>query len=448
MGIAGFAVESLSLEDLELAGKVRELLLVREVRPPDWRDTHPESRRKFYDAVRGALIQLDGKDINRRAQRISDALSGVGLLEPLLRDPLVEEIFVRNGQVALERDGQFISLGMLAPDAYFYDLTVQIADQSGNTLRPDRPAVLTDLPSGERFTAIVPPLSIAGTAINVRTFGRRVRTMQDLEQAGTFSNQPVASPPNRTEIRNEDFEDKITSLQTPAARYLVWLVARRAGSLLIAGEFSGGKTTLLNALSEFIPPAVPVAALETFRELDLQHGFPLRVVAPVELPPGQPGVTLDWVLNVIYTRMNPGMILVGEVVSAEALQFLKAAGLGRKAITTIHGDSVEAALQRLEQLTLEAQPELGLAAVRSMIALALDVVAVMSRCPRSGGGIERLLREVVLIRGLDEYGHYRLERLFSSGGGVMERRQQMEDTWQALSEIASNSMHLPRREGN
>jgi pilus assembly protein CpaF len=64
---------------------------------------------------------------------------------------------------------------------------------------------------------------------------------------------------------------------------------------MIAGEMGSGKTTLLNALSGFLPVSAPIAALETFRELEIQHPFLLRTVAPAELSPGTPGVTLDWV---------------------------------------------------------------------------------------------------------------------------------------------------------
>ena len=120
------------------------------------------------------------------AQIVTDALSGVGLLDQLLRDPYVEEIFVRKGEVAVEYDGAFHSLGKLADDRYFEDLAIHVADQGGATLRGDRPAVLIDLPGGERFTAIVPRLSTEGTAINIRTFGRRVKTLEEMERTGTF----------------------------------------------------------------------------------------------------------------------------------------------------------------------------------------------------------------------------------------------------------------------
>ena len=172
-----------------------------------------------------------------------------------------------------------------------------------------------------------------------------------------------------------------------------------------------GKTTLLNALSGFLPVTAPVATLETFRELEIQHPFLLRAVAPAELASGTPGVTLDWVLNVIYTRMNPAAILIGEVVGAEALQYLKATCLGRKAYTTIHGGSVEEALMRLEQLALASAPELGLPAIRAMVATGVDVVALMGRV-RKKDRMERVLGAIAIVDGLDPQGNYRLRYLY------------------------------------
>ncbi|NLI08436.1 MAG: Flp pilus assembly complex ATPase component TadA, partial [Thermotogaceae bacterium] len=338
------------------------------------------------------------------------------------RDPYVEEIFVRNGEVAVEYDGSFYHLGKLADDSYFENLAVHVADQGGATLRGDRPAVLIDLPGGERFTAIVPRLSTEGTAINIRTFGRRVRTLEEMEQTGTFAKcdptsigllQTFTSPAEK-DTRSE-LTYRIQSLKDTPDRFLAWMVANLAGSLMIAGEMGSGKTTLLNALSGFLPVSAPIAALETFRELEIQHPFLLRTVAPAELSPGTPGVTLDWVLNVIYTRMNPAAILVGEVVGNEALQFLKATCLGRKALTTIHGGTIEESLMRLEQLALAAAPELGLSAVRSMVAMGLDVVALMGRVNRSGR-VQRTLQAIATIKGINAKGDYCLNYLYRAEG--------------------------------
>lgn len=420
--------------DLALIERVREELVQRGINPPGWRETDPSVRQRFFDEVRSILIDWNApahsaggqgenrSSVNRKAQIITDALSGVGLLDQLLRDPYVEEIFVRNGDVAVEYDGTFYHLGKLAADRYFENLAIHVADQGGATLRGDRPAVLIDLPGGERFTAIVPRLSTEGTAINIRTFGRRVRTLEEMEQSGAFSRfdhtpldtaQNFASGSQNHSTRQ--LQKRVQSLQNPPDRFLAWLVSTLSGTLMIAGEMGSGKTTLLNALSGFLPESAPIAALETFREIEIQHPFLLRAVAPAELSPGTPGVTLDWILNVIYTRMNPAAILVGEVVGNEALQFLKAACLGRKALSTIHGGSIEEALMRLEQLALAAAPELGLSAVRSMVAMGVDVVALMGRVNQSGR-VQRALQAIATIQGMDPDGNYRLKYLYRADG--------------------------------
>lgn len=434
-------IRPLNQNDLKLIERVREELVRRGINPPSWRESDPEKRRRFFDEVRSILIDQsetrsvlrDRTAVNRNAQIITDALSGVGLLDQLLRDPYVEEIFVRNGYVAVEYDGTFHHLGKLADDSYFENLAVHVADQGGATLRGDRPAVLIDLPGGERFTAIVPRLSSEGTAINIRTFGRRVRTLEEMEKTGTFARRNLSLSGSLDDIADPEQQCRIQRLQNTPDRFLAWLVATLSGSLMIAGEMGSGKTTLLNALSGFLPTTAPLAALETFRELEIQHPFLLRAVAPAELPPGTPGVSLDWVLNVIYTRMNPAAILVGEVVGPEALQFLKATCLGRKALTTIHGGTVEEALMRLEQLALASAPELGLDAVRSMVAMGLDVVALMGRVNQSGR-VQRTLQAIAVIQGLDERGNYRLNYLYRAEG---ERSMPVfEEAFQSMEELA------------
>lgn len=408
-------IEPLSPTDLEMISRVREELVFQSIKPPSWRDMDPVKRRRFFDEVRAVLIDLGGNrtNVNRDAQIVTDALSGVGLLDQLLRDPYVEEIFVRKGGVAVEYDGAFHYLGKLADDRYFEDLAIHVADQGGATLRGDRPAVLIDLPGGERFTAIVPRLSTEGTSINIRTFGRRVKTLEEMERSGTFSKRGSSMQGCLEDIADPEIRSRIAGLQKGPDRFLAWVAATLSGSILVAGEMGSGKTTLLNALSGFLPRQAPVAALETFRELEIQHPFLLRAVAPAELPEGATGVTMDWVLDIIYTRMNPAAILVGEVVGPEALQFLKATCLGRKALTTIHGGTVEEALMRLEQLALATAPELGLQAVRSMIAMGLDVIALMGRVARNGR-VERTLQAIALIDGINERGAYQLKYLYQA----------------------------------
>jgi len=408
-------IAPLSADDLALIQRTRESLVQKAVKPPSWREMDAQKRRQFYDEVRSILIE-QGESVsivNRQAQIVTDALSGIGLLDQLLRDPFVEEIFVRNGEVAVEYDGTFYHLGKLADDRYFEDLAVHVADQGGATIRGDRPAVLIDLPGGERFTAIIPRLSTEGTAINIRTFGRRIKTLEQMEKVGTFAKRNIALDNLLGRVTDPGVQNRIRQLHEAPDRFLAWTAATLSGSILVAGEMGSGKTTLLNALSGFLPAYAPIAGPATVRELEIQRPFLLRAVAPADLPEGTPGVTLDWVLNVIYTRMNPAAILVGEVVGPEALQFLKATCLGRKALTTIHGGTVEEALMRLEQLALATAPELGVAAIRSMVALGVDVVALMGRV-RKGDRVERALQAIAVLDGLDDQGGYQLRYLYQA----------------------------------
>ena len=112
--------------------RVREKL-VGAIKPPSWRDvTRPDAGASLTRS--GSVLIDQGGDkcnVNRDAQIVTDALSGVGLLDQLLRDPYVEEIFVRKGEVAVEYDGAFHSLGKLADDRYFEDLAIHVADQGG-----------------------------------------------------------------------------------------------------------------------------------------------------------------------------------------------------------------------------------------------------------------------------------------------------------------------------
>jgi Flp pilus assembly CpaF family ATPase len=158
----------------------------RKIRPPEWHDESPESRQRFFDAVRGTLIQyVSQADLAESATRLCDALTGVGVLQPFLRLEGVEEIYVRGERVAVERNGRLEHVGELAPAAYFEQMIRRVADATGKPLSPLNLTLLVDLPGGERFTAILPPLSDA-PCINIRCFGRNIQNLEALEERGTF----------------------------------------------------------------------------------------------------------------------------------------------------------------------------------------------------------------------------------------------------------------------
>jgi hypothetical protein len=170
---------------LDMAPQVEELILDRGVTVPGWH-AEDETRRRFTDQVAKLLVEsrLVTRDdqVIDASQTLSQAITGLGLLQEYLSRPGVEEIIVRNGEVLLEEKGRIVNLGSLASDAYFERVARKAADLGGRGMKADRPFVLVDLPGGARFTAMIPPLSIEGTAINVRVF----RSDNDTGEPGQF----------------------------------------------------------------------------------------------------------------------------------------------------------------------------------------------------------------------------------------------------------------------
>jgi pilus assembly protein CpaF len=422
MGDARDAVTVQGLEeaDLKLLSFVQESLLSHGTGVPAWGETDSGALRMFHDQVRQLLrSHIPPSKLDAAARRLADSLCGIGLLEQFLRQPDVEEVYVRHGEVAIERGGRLERQVLHAPDAYWESLVKRVADQRGQAISPRHRAVLVDLPTGERFTGMLPPLADA-PAINIRRYGTKEMGLPQLRSLGAFrQHQP------RFTGSLEDILDPVTRARVAALsedspeRFLAWVVAAQAGNILIAGEFSSGKTTLLNALSKYFPSRCPLAILETFRELQPpEELYQLRAIAPSMLLPGQEEVaTMDWVLNVVYTRTNPAAILLSEIVSpGEAMQFLMAANLGRRAYSTIHGGTVQAALRRLEKFALQEQSEIGREVVRELISGGVNLVVHLSRNPQKEA-VYRFVSEIALITGVAPDGGYQLERLYSGWTG-------------------------------
>ena len=190
-----------------------------------------------------------------------------------------------------------------------------------------------------------------------------------------------------------------------------------SASLLISGEFSSGKTTLLGALASLVPPQVQIAVVESFQELQLSHPHPLRVVVPDDRPDFP---DMDEVLNVVLTRMRPDLLLIGEIVRAEAPRFLDAVNLGKRAWSTIHAGHALGALYRLETKALASG--LPHRAIREQIALSVNLVIQLAV---TAG--RRQIAEVAIVRGLDEQGDYELQYL--PVGRVTADQERLASLW-------------------
>ena len=239
--------------------------------------------------------------------------------------------------------------------------------------RVDEASPLCDarLADGSRVNVVIPPLSLGGPCLTIRRFRREGFSLRDLVSGGTLSPE--------------------------LAEFLALCVAARA-SLLVSGGTGSGKTTTLNALSGAIPGEERIVTIEDAAELRLRQRHVVRLEARPPNLEGRGEVTIrQLVRNAL--RMRPDRIVVGEVRGPEALDMLQALNTGHDgSLTTVHANSPEDALRRVETLALMAGVGLPHAAVRDQAASALDLVVHQTRLPGGARAVDSVT-EVVRVAG-------------------------------------------------
>jgi pilus assembly protein CpaF len=364
----------------QIATQVQDYCVAKEIPVPRWRSAQESEQFSFRANVLRAIkelgISVDERQIQSVAEIVSKRIIGLGVLHPYLEQDDIEEIIVRNGYVTIERDGSLEPVGFIAPDGYFYRLARRIADMEGKGLGAAEPMIKVGLPDGSRFAATIPPLSREGTAINIRRFAKKKLRLEDLVE------------------RNSCDEETIDFL------------AKVANSMKVSVVFSGrpgaGKTTWLNAFSHHLPERAQVSVVETFEELQpqIEHYHHLVVEEETE--------EMSEAINTTVLRMRPDVLMIGEVVSGEAVQYILALNLGIVSHTTTHSQSARMALARLENLARRSFP---VEELRPVIGLGLGMVVHLAKdYDPAAGAYRRYMRELLAVDGY-EAGHYVLTSL-------------------------------------
>ncbi len=334
----------------ELAGSLRDRLLGEAGRRGGGGDLHARIR-ELVDREAG-LLDDDARE--RLATRIAERSFGLGPLEPLLGDPTVDEVMVNGpGQVWVERDGR------IEPTAARFDGEPDLRHAIERILAPlgrrvDEAEPLCDarLPDGSRVNVVVAPLALDGSVLTIRRFRPRGFGPDDLVANGTWAG------PLHDLLRN---------------------AVRARCNLLISGGTGSGKTTTLNALTEFIDEHERIVTIEDAAELRLRHAHVVRLEARPASLEGRGEVTVRRLVRNAL-RMRPDRIVVGEVRGAEALDMLSAMSSGHDgSLSTVHAGSPEEALRRVETLALMAGLGLPHEAIREQVAGALDLVVHQAR---------------------------------------------------------------------
>jgi pilus assembly protein CpaF len=299
-------------------------------------------------------VPMTTAEQNKIVEEVLDEVLGLGPLEPLLKEPSISDILV-NGfdKVYIERNGKLALTAVRFKDnAHLLHIIEKIVSQVGRRIDEAQPIVDARLSDGSRVNAIIPPLALDGPALSIRRFGRHVITSDEMIQ-------------NRT-------------LTLGMLRFLAACVQSKT-TVLISGGTGSGKTTMLNALSRFIPEEERIVTIEDTAELQLQQ----RHLVKFETRP--PNLNKEGGINqrqLVRTalRMRPDRIIVGECRGAEALDMLQAMNTGVEgSMSTVHANSPKDAFSRLEAMVLMADLQMPTKVILQQLSSAVRMVVQVSR---------------------------------------------------------------------
>jgi Flp pilus assembly CpaF family ATPase len=304
-------------------------------------------------------------------REILNLLCGFGPLQDLLELPNCSEIMVvQKDLIYIERDGKLERLHRtFISDDILLGVIQRIVEPLGRRVDRSTPLVDARLPDGSRVNAIIPPLAVRGPCLTIRRFSKDPLTAQNLISFGSI---------------------------TPAALAFLEGCVRARKNLVVSGGTGSGKTSLLNILSSFIASDERIVTIEDSAELQLRQP---HVVTLETRPPnveGKGAYTIrDLVKNAL--RMRPDRIVVGECRGGEALDMLQAMNTGHDgSLTTVHANTPEDALLRLETMVLQAV-DLPVRAIRDQIEAAIHVIVQTARLP-SG---KRMVTRIAEVVGVD-----------------------------------------------
>ncbi len=305
------------------------------------------------EQTRGQYFPIQEKI--QMAQQVYSSIRGFGVLDSIISDDTITEVMINGADdIFIEKDGKLHKL-----DARFEnqkrleDIIQRIVGMAGREVNQSNPICDTRLPDGSRVNVVLPPIALCGPTMTIRKFSKTPMTIEKLIQYGSIT---------------EEIAKKLEVLVK--AKY----------NIFISGGTGSGKTTFLNALSNYIPKDERIITIEDSAELQIK-GIE-NLVSMETRNSNASGVGEITIRDLIKTslRMRPERIIVGEVRGAEALDMLQAMNTGHDgSLSTGHANSTEDMLSRLETMVLQGSAGLPLQAIRQQIASAVDIIIHLSR---------------------------------------------------------------------
>ena len=319
------------------------------------------------------------------AEQIYSSIRGFGLLDSIMTDDNITEVMINGPKnIFVEEAGKVRKIERtFESERKLRDVIQRIVAQAGREVTEANPIVDTRLPNGSRVNVVLPPISLNGSIVTIRKFSKEPMTMKKLIEYGSL-NEGIAS--------------------------LLELLIRARYNIFVCGGPGSGKTTFLNALSNFIPKDERIITIEDSAELQIEGVQNLVSLETRNANSSGAGEVNIRDLIKSSLRMRPDRIIVGEVRGGEALDMLQAMNTGHDgSLSTGHANSTFDMMNRLETMVLQGAEGLPLMAIRQQIGSALDIVIHLSRLRDHS----RKTMEITEVLGVNANGEYMLNPIFT-----------------------------------
>lgn len=328
-------------------------------------------------------IYLDLNARNDIIERVYGSIRGFGILDVIMKDDSITEVMI-NGykEIFVEKEGRVIKIDEeFESEERLADIIQKIVGQTGREVNQANPIVDTRLPDGSRVNVVLSPISLKGHAVTIRKFSKKPMTIERLLGYKAITEE--------------------------AADFLRNLVHSKY-NIIVSGGTGSGKTTFLNAISNFIPKDERVITIEDSAELQINEVDNLISLETRNSNSAGSGRISIRDLIKSSLRMRPERIIVGEVRGEEAIDMLQAMNTGHDgSLSTAHANTAYDMLSRLEVMVLLGSENLPLNAIRKQIASSVDIIVQLSRL-RDGS---RKVVEICEILGVED-GEIQLNTLF------------------------------------
>lgn len=288
-------------------------------------------------------------------RQIYSSIRGFGLLDSIISDDTITEVMINGPEnIFIEQNGRLFKLDkQFESQRRLEDVIQRIVGLAGREVNQANPICDTRLPDGSRVNVVLPPIALCGPVLTIRKFSKTPMTIEKLISYGSIT---------------QEIADKLE------------LLVRAKYNIFISGGTGSGKTTFLNALSNYIPKDERVITIEDSAELQIEGVENLVSLETRNANASGAGQITIRDLIKSSLRMRPERIIVGEVRGGEALDMLQAMNTGHDgSLSTGHANSTQDMLSRLETMVLQGSSGLPLEAIRQQIASALDIIIHLSR---------------------------------------------------------------------